>query len=88
MNMRTVKLVTELRTLPLGTQLQVVAALLDGLDGDRDEVHEGPGCAAPCGHTPSPLADHIKIPAPAPCHGAGDPAGHPAGQPGHRGAKF
>lgn len=44
MNPPTEKLVAELRTLPLGTQLQVVAALLDGLDADC-----GPG-AASAGH--------------------------------------
>lgn len=73
MDARTAKLVAELRTLPLGTQLQVVAALLDGLDadcglratpaGDAPALHGSTGRAAQDGWTPAQQAQQTTRPA-------------------------
>jgi hypothetical protein len=54
MDARTARLVTELRTLPLGTQLQVVAALLDGLDADCGLR------ASPPGNAPAPHGSAVR----------------------------
>jgi hypothetical protein len=63
MDAHTTRVVSELRALPLGTQLQVVAALLEGLDGDygqglppagnRVAPQEGAGISAQQHGTPA-----------------------------------